>query len=501
MTLYQRLNTHAIQYPDKVAIEWPGGRLCYSVLLEQVARAEAILSRSGVKILAVDLENGPDWVAFDVASLKLGICSIPLPPFFSASQLAHVLATSRAGGVLTDNPEHLRQRAGKLLAANATPIYVGGRILYWIKTRLAGTTAGSAIPESIRKITFTSGTTGEPKGVMLSWAQMKPVVQSLSIAVSIGMRDRHLALMPLSILLENIAGLYAPLWAGATVVLRPASQVGLRGSAAVDGTKMLDSLSQARATAAIFTPQMLQGTIEALEARPDTAIHLKFAAVGGAPVSHRLLDRAVSVGLPVFEGYGLSECASVVCLNTPGANRPGSVGKPLPHVRLMVSDTSEITVSGQTFGGYLGDKRINQNSWPTGDLGTLDEEGYLYLHGRRRNVFITAFGRNVAPEWVERELTVEPAIAQAFVFGESRAYNVAILVTASETTAEEIETAVARTNQTLPDYARITRWFVADEPFSLANGELTGTGRLRRPALLARYADRIESLYNEAQTS
>lgn len=501
MTLYRRISAHAEQHAANIALEWPGGQISYAALLQQVDEAAQLLSEQDARVVAVDLENGPDWVVLDIAMMRSGICSIPLPPFFSGSQLVHVLNVSGADAVLTDDPTRLRQRTGGLPDGTEIPLNIAGRTVYWVRNRPAEASTTELIPNSVLKITFTSGTTGDPKGVMLSWAQIRAVVQSLADTVGMTAKDRHLALMPLAVLLENIAGVYAPLWAGAAVLLRPVSQLGLQGSTAVDGTAMLDALSQARATTAIFIPQTLQETVEALENRPDTLMPLRFAAVGGAPVSPRLLDRAADAGLPVFEGYGLSECASVVCLNTPQAKRRGSVGKPLPHVGLQIAPDGQVIVSDQSFIGYLGIESESQEGWRTGDLGELDGDGYLYLHGRRRNVFITAFGRNVAPEWVERELTLEHAIEQAAVFGESRPYNVAVLVTNAKTMPKDVEIAVARTNQTLPDYARITRWILADEPFSPANGELTGTGRIRRETLFARYADRIESLYNEAQTS
>ena len=168
---------------------------------------------------------------------------------------------------------------------------------------------------------------------------------------------------------------------------------------------------------------------------------------------------------------------------------------------MRLAPDGEILVDGELMLGYAGDPSPVPRPWPTGDLGELDDDGFLYLRGRRRNVFITAFGRNVAPEWVERELTLEPAILQAAVFGEARPCNVAVLVPGSGATSSDIEAALARAHRTLPDYARVSRWLPADAPFSPANGLLTGTGRIRRTALLERYGQAIELLYCEAQTS
>ena len=161
---------------------------------------------------------------------------------------------------------------------------------------------------------------------------------------------------------------------------------------------------------------------------------LRFIAVGGAPVAPDLLARATALGLPVYEGYGLSECASVVCLNTPEARRAGTVGRPLPHVQIRVDERGELHVRGATMLGYLGEApAIADAEVATGDLGTLDADGHVRIHGRLRNVYITSFGRNVSPEWVEREIAAEPGIGQVLVHGEARPYPVALIVPAGPT--------------------------------------------------------------------
>ena len=116
-------------------------------------------------------------------------------------------------------------------------------------------------------------------------------------------------------------------------------------------------------------------------------------------------------------------------------------------------------------------------------------------------IFITAYGRNVSPEWVERELILEPAIAQAALFGEARPWNVAVIVPSGDAGEHEIEAAVQRVNRSLPDYARIGRWFAADTPFTIANGQLSGTGRLRRNAIHHHYESRMQALYRQELAS
>jgi long-subunit acyl-CoA synthetase (AMP-forming) len=134
----------------------------------------------------------------------------------------------------------------------------------------------------------------------------------------------------------------------------------------------------------------------------------------------------------------------------------------------------------------------------TGDLGYLDDDGFLYVSGRLKNMFITSFGRNVSPEWVEAELCEEPAIAQAAVFGEARPWNVAVIVPAPGAQRDAVCSAVEAANRRLPDYARIGDWLIAARPFTPGNGELTTNGRNRRAAILTRYHLELDALYDES---
>jgi len=323
---------------------------------------------------------------------------------------------------------------------------------------------------------------------------MERVAASLVAAVGVGPGDRHLAALPLALLLENLAGLYAPILAGASVELRPLGAVGVHGAAGIDPARLWSALAGSAATTTILTPQMLQALVEHAEAAAPGPLALRFAAVGGARVPPRLLDRARDCGIPAYEGYGLSECASVVAVNRPGADRPGSAGRPLPHVRVRVAEDGELWVAGALGDGYLGGggPAAEDGFWPTGDLGYRDGEGFLHLTGRKRHVYVTAYGRNVAPEWVEGELTQEPAIAQAAVFGEAQPRNAAVVWSTADDA--QVDAAIAAANRRLPDYARVAVWLRATQPFSIENGQLTGTGRLRRDAILAAYDDALARL-------
>jgi len=174
----------------------------------------------------------------------------------------------------------------------------------------------------------------------------------------------------------------------------------------------------------------------------------------------------------------------------------------LPHARVRVDTHGEIHVRGPTMLGYVGDAaRPVGASLATGDLGQIDADGFLYVLGRRRNVFITSFGRNVSPEWVEAEIAEQPGIAQVVVHGEGRPYVVALIVpTRADLDASTINQAVAAANSGLPAYARVRQWLRVP-PFQASEGLATANGRLRRDAIERHYRDTLSSLYVDALAS
>jgi len=281
---------------------------------------------------------------------------------------------------------------------------------------------------------------------------------------------------------------YAALYAGATLSVPSQKTLGIQGASSVDVPRLLDCLASRAPESLILVPQLLFLLVSAAEQKAFDPQSLRFAAVGGARVSADLLQRAQRVGLPVYEGYGLSECASVVCLNRPGACRPGSVGRPLPHVEVRLAEDAEVLIKGSTLLGYLGEPACTEQWWPSGDLGEFDPEGFLYLKGRKKHQFVTSFGRNVNPEWVESELTQRRHIAQAFVYGEAMPHNHALLWPHSPAcTDAQLAADVAAANEALPDYAQVHHWTRLTHPFTASNGLLTANGRPRRDAIVSLY--------------
>ncbi|MDG1583230.1 AMP-binding protein [Pseudomonas sp. GOM6] len=481
--LRNTLLAHAESQPQRLALWGDTERLDYQRLFEEVQRREALLRAEQVEVVALALDNGPEAVLWDLAALFAGVACLILPPFFSASQRTHCLQQSGATLALVEP-----RMADELLACGFQQ-----EGLFW---RAPVSIKRLPLPEGTAKITYTSGTTGSPKGVCLSAESMLKVARELERASRETAPQQYLAVLPLAVLLENL-GIYAALLAGATLSLPSQQELGISGASGVDWPRLFGQMAMRGAQSLILVPQLLLGLVIAVERGLMPVGGFRFIAVGGARVSADLLARAAKVGLPVYEGYGLSECASVVCLNRPGAVRPGTVGKPLPHVRVRLAEDGEVLVAGSHLLGYLGEAAFQDEWWPTGDIGEFDADGYLQLRGRKKHQFVTSFGRNVNPEWVESELTQRGVIAQAFVHGESLAENVALLWPLDPNcTDAQLQTTVQQANAVLPDYARVGRWVRLEQPFTPASGLLTANGRLRRDAILARYGE----LFSESLT-
>ena len=481
---------------DRLALHGRGARLTAGVLAGRARALAATIGRQGLRAVALQLDNGPDWIVIDLACQAAGVVSVPLPTFFSSDQLRHVLDTMPLDAVFTDRPDVLAPLcAGRL--EGGPEFQIGSAVLL----RVDPPRSPVALPPGTGTVTFTSGSTGRPKGVCLSHAQL--LAQAEALAGAVGLEaPRHLCALPLSTLLENVAGAYAPLLAGGEVIAPALADLGFTGSSSLDPQRFLAAVAQAQPTSLILTPQMLHLLVAAARRGWTSAASLAFVAVGGARVPAGLVEDAHALGIPAYEGYGLSECASVVSLNTPGAARPGTCGRPLPHLRVDVVD-GEIHVAGNAMLGYAGDPHSwSQPVVATGDLGRLDADGFLHIEGRRKNLLISSFGRNVSPEWVESELLADGVLGECVVLGDARPHCVALVTPRDPQLCDRvIQLTIDRCNAGLPDYARVLGWRRLPRPLAGDAELLTDNGRPRRPAIEARYGDLIADLYRAGPLS
>ncbi|BBD99980.1 AMP-dependent synthetase [Sphingobium amiense] len=445
------IRAHALAQPDGVALD----PIVAPVVrwADLASRVEAMAARvEGGAPVVLSLDHGVDAAVRELALLEAGAPVLSLPAFFTAEQVDHARS------------------------ACADP---------------------AALPTGTARITFTSGSTGTPKGVCLSAAHMLGVAQSVVDALGSGHAGRHCALLPPGILLETVAGFFATMIAGGTYVCPPQAALGLADPFRPDFPQMARMIAQWRITSLILVPEYLAGIVAVLEGTGLRLPDLTIVAVGGARVAPDLLGRAQAVGLPVRQGYGLTECGSVVSLETGEEGGDGSAGRPLGAMRASIAPDGEILLDGPMCLGTVGAPR-EPGPLATGDLGRIDAEGRLWIEGRKSALIVTSFGRNISPEWIETLLTDRPAVLQAMVHGDGLPAPEALLVPSSPDA--DLAAAVEAVNAALPAYARIARWREVS-PFTPDNGMLTGNGRLRRQAIEAAWLEREPPFFNALEAA
>jgi long-subunit acyl-CoA synthetase (AMP-forming) len=485
--LWSQVQKVAQQSENKLALVGDSRAYTYKQLIDVVNHVADELQSVRHRVVALYADNCPEWVIVDLACQLAGITLLPLPSFFSDHQLNHAVAQAGASAVIHVNDDRMSQ-----LLVQTNTFGVCERFVL-SKTSIKET----RIPDKASKITFTSGSTGEPKGVCLSKAQQFSVADQLNKVLKLA-SNKHLSLLPFSTLLENVAGVYLTFLAGGTVLALPKETLGFNGSSGFNINDLLASISHHQPSSLILLPELLTALVTSVENGWKPPKTLEFIAVGGSKVFPELLKQAQQVGLPVYEGYGLSECASVVSLNVENNTKVGSVGRPLGHLSVVI-ENNEVMVSGNTFLGYVNEPESwNLSTVTTGDLGHLDDEGYLFINGRKKNLIISSFGRNINPEWVESSVLSNVLIKQCVVFGDAKPFCTAVIYLADKTSSDDdIQAWINAVNQTLPDYAQVTRWIRLEEPLSVKLGLLTANGRPKREAVLQTFYDALEALYSD----
>ncbi|CAB3746814.1 AMP-binding protein [Paraburkholderia humisilvae] len=475
--------------------------LCsYRTLVEQ---AQGLCTRILRRVAAdaqvgVVMGNSAEWVLADLALMLAGCTQVPVPLAFSAPQAGWLLQNCAV--VLTDASGAMRLQewleTGLDLPRNTMHVVFG----HYQQQSAAAPTSRAALsgPDRIVKVVHTSGTTFRPKGVRIRRDGLDALVSALWQRASKDDYRRYLSLVPFSLLIEQVTAIYLPLTSGGALLLPPADMLPL-GSPGVIAADRLEIIRAARASALTLTPALVEALAAQairLAGRAD-ALHALFGrptapllAAGGAPVANQTLTTLDQLGIPVYQGYGLSENSSVATWNHRGANRIGTVGQPLPHVEVRVADDGELCLrSTSLFAGYSNDDPssciVDDDGWlHTGDLATRDSEGFVTITGRKKTLIITANGRNVSPEWLESAYRSVPGVLHVIVYGDDRQFLGGIFVVADRSRADEIRLAIA-------DYARRhlseiehihTPLLIEHSPDVMAQ-LFTVTGRPRRDAI------------------
>ena len=311
------------------------GTLSRRELAARVAGVSAEL-RGLPQVIGLLGANGIDWAVAQLAAWMAGKTVVPLPSFFSGLQLEHILRDAGIDHVVA-TPDALDVAA--LLGTGITPIS---------KRRLSET---PVLFPGAGMIVYTSGSSGRPKGVRLGIEQIDWQAGALAAAIEATAQDINLSVLPLALLLETITAICVPVLVGARTHFASALAESIGLGRPVD---MAAAFERTRPSTAVLVPQLLSAWVAQLAAdnkrAPDS---LRFVAVGGARVSETLTERAWARGIPVHEGYGLTECCSVVTLNRPGRRRAATMGEPLPGLDVRIDD-GEVVVSGPSvMHGYL----------------------------------------------------------------------------------------------------------------------------------------------------
>lgn len=427
------------------AIADPSCTLSYADFAGHVAARAiefVVLPNTVVGLLAA---NSIEWVICDLALALAGKTMVPLPTFFSADQLKHIVKDASIGHILCG------PQTQEMADALGLPCTLMGNTF---KTAPFPTDLSAA--DRSKRIIYTSGTTGAPKGVRIGSHQITASARGLRKASDAGEEDSYLSILPFSLLLEQVAAICVPLLSGSFVTINPtAAGAALQG----DPRPLIEAFATTRPTASVLVPGLLNAWVQGLQsAAMQAPEQLRFVAVGGAPIAAPLADAAWAHGIPVHEGYGLSECCSVVSVNHAGARVAGSTGQVLDGLRVTLEDDGEIVVHGPTvMDGYLGREDITNASWHTGDLGEFTAEGALRVLGRKDRLIVTPAGRNINPEWIETLAQGTPGVVAALLFLNDAQELILDITPASTDAADELERAVKTVLASAPDYAQPAR--------------------------------------------
>ena len=470
----EQIALRARQTPHATAVRSGAVSLDYARLQTDLECIAHRLEHNRVGTLGVYLDNGIEWIVVDLAAIAAGVRLVPLPWFFSDEQLRHAVAS---GGV-----DHIVASAG--LPAGIAAAGPSGELYRQARLQPVLSLFGAAVGASHGgKISYTSGTTGQPRGVVLEQAFIERNAAAIAETIPHRALGVHLGILPYSTLLENIAGVYLPLMLGKTVYAEPAECIGLSPSLGIDPQRLQREFNRVQPSSLILTPQLLELFCRLAECRTIDPACLGFVAVGGARCAEAQLSCARAAGIPVYEGYGLTEFGSVATLNTPQRDRLGSVGQALPGVTVSLAGDGEICLETRFDDPDGGQCTVRVN---TGDYGRIDDDGFVYVDGRKSNLIVLPNGRNVSPEWVESVLEASPLIAQSCVYADAGGGLSALLLPAdSRLAVRELDDEIERVNRALPSYARVGGWIRLAQPFSTRNQMLTANGRLRRTHIAA----------------
>jgi len=533
--------------------------------------------------VALMAENGPHWPTVDFATLALGGVLVPVYPTLTGDQAAYVIADCGAEVVVVQGRERLEALQAERETLRGVRHWVlidgtaeagDGATTLQALLRSAETMdaadferrARAVRPEDLATFIYTSGTTGKPKGVMLTHGNIASNVEASLERLDIRGGRTALSFLPLSHSFERIVD-YLYFYRGLTIAYAESVQTVATNIAEVRPhmfvsvpriyEKILAKLRETVATAPALRRKVFHwaeavgrecleyrlrrkrppGLLGVRLALADRLVFHKVRAVlggrfdyavsGGAPLPRDVAEFFWAAGVEIYEGYGLSETSPVLTVNPRGAARLGTVGPPIPGVEIEIAADGEILARGPNImRGYHNlpqetAEAIDEEGWfHTGDIGQLDEAGYLMITDRKKEILVNAYGKNVAPAPIEGALKSSRFIEQAVVIGDRRKFLSALLVPDFENLAVEArkmglstddrtalldqppvrdlyEREVAAVNEGLARYEQIRKFDLLPAEFTIEGGEITPTMKIKRRVVAEKYGEVIDALYGE----
>ena len=546
--------------------------LNWSEMAEQVERWQVAMRKSGLvkgDRVAIGLDNSIEWIIFDQAALRLGLVVVPLYVSDRADNMAYVLGNACVKLVLlTDKKAWLDiNSADENTDCVELVLIMSGEVenkvelvSSWLPEFGEHLERGMAESDDLASIVYTSGTTGRPKGVMLSHKNMLMNAYAGMRSVALTPQDRLLSFLPLSHTLERTVGYYASLMSGSQLVFnRSIKQLSddlalVKPDVVISVPRIFERVHNAihiaMAEQSGFQRRLFKLTIDSgwqnfLQSQGDApwqpisllapvlqrligkAVlarlggNLRFAIVGGAPLSIDVAKTFIGLGLPLLQGYGLTETAPIVSVNTLAGNRPDSIGMLLRGVSVALGDNEELLVrSDSVMQGYWQNEQATNEAisthegerWlRTGDRAAIDEQGFLKIIGRIKDILVLANGEKVPPADIEAAIARDPMFEQSLVLGEGKSFLSALLVldqSLFEKFCEqrglspkqpEVKVAliekIAAQMEDFPGYAKIRKINICEEPWTVESGLLTPTLKVKRAKVEAHYKRQIDSIY------
>jgi long-chain acyl-CoA synthetase len=536
----------------------------------------------GDKVILLS-ENRPEWVVCDMANLCLGVITVPVYCTLVSEQIKYIITDSDARAVIVSNDEQwqkvsavkgsLDQVRHFITLGEAAPpgvltyreVMERGQELDSREPGLFESLANAVRPEDEASLIYTSGTTGQPKGVILTHRNFLSNVETSVPLLGFNTTDTVLSFLPLSHVLERMVT-FAYISVGCSIgyaesvetvgenllEIRPTIMVSVPRVFEKIYARVMDTvLSGSALKKRIFYWALKAGRRYArkkldrepigfvLEQRRRLAHKLVFSKIvektggrvrffvsGGAPLSKDIAEFFYAMGLVIMEGYGLTETSPVIAVNTFENLRFGTVGKPIPGIEVSIAPDGEILTRGpHVMRGYYKKEAETQEAFEggwfhTGDIGRFDEDGFLVITDRKKDIIVTAGGKNIAPQPIENVLKTNPYISNVVVLGDRRRFISALVVpnfekledyarangiefadrpglVRNERILSFVKSEIERSTPNLAQYERIKRIALLDRDFEIGQDELTPSLKVRRNIVEQKYRNVIDALYEE----